>query len=213
MLNPIPQVPQYELVAKIEKTKGLDGQLVARELGRLSVLRPGLEVWIVPPTMEGTRHTTVTEARDDFKKHGVLVSLEGIDDRTKATEVIGRYLLASKEQVAMATQLLDSTYDYDDESRGEAEETPDTLLNTGDSVWRAQDRGLKSIAFFDTKKGDLGCLESIKPGPAYDIWVIEGPYGRLEIPAVDDYVSSEDDECITLTLPQGFIEIVTGMSI
>ena len=94
MQNLAPRIPEYDLVAEISKAKGLDGQLVALELGRLSVLYPGLEVWIVPPALGGVRHSFVTEATDDFKKRGVLIRLEGVEDRTQATELVGRYLLA-----------------------------------------------------------------------------------------------------------------------
>ena len=174
MQNPTPRTPQYELVARIIKTKGLEGQLIAQELGDCSVLCPGMELWIVPPLLRGIRRTTVIEAQDDFKKHGVLITLEGVNDRTQASELAGRYLLASIEQVKAASQLLDPSFD----SGSNAE-----LLSSLSE--RATE--MKGTVFFDASYGDLGVLDSIKPGPAYDLWVVEGPYGHLEIPAVDDY--------------------------
>jgi 16S rRNA processing protein RimM len=53
----------------------------------------------------------------------------------------------------------------------------------------------------------LGTLQEVKPGPAYDIWVIDGPYGELEIPAVADYIAQQGAEQITLSLPRDFIEM------
>ncbi len=202
MQNPTPHTPQYELVAQINKTRGLDGQLVAQESGGLSVLYPGLEVWIVPPVCEGVRHTTVVEVQDDFKKHGVLIRLKGVADRTQATRLIGRYLLAHSEQIDTATQLLD--YGFDEGSEEVAPSSP-----------REHSMIQEGALFLDTFYGILGRLDSIKPGPAYDIWVIDGPYGRLEIPAVDDYISKETAEEtveeVTLSLPRGFVEI-TGIT-
>ncbi|MCL2750811.1 MAG: hypothetical protein FWE96_07445, partial [Coriobacteriia bacterium] len=101
MHDQTPRISEYDLVAEISKAKGLDGQLVALEMGRLSVLYPGLEVWIVPPTRDGVRRSTVIEAIDDFKKRGVLIRLEGVEDRTQATELVGRYLLVQRDGVGV----------------------------------------------------------------------------------------------------------------
>ena len=196
MQDLLPRTPEYDLVAEISKAKGLDGQLVALESGRLSVLYPGLEVWIVPPTLRGVRSTVITEAIDDFKKRGVLIRLEGIEERTQATELVGRYLLARTEQIKEATLIAGEEDGNDDDTVAPAgPEQP--LLTPGTS-------------FTDTAYGNLGILDSIKPGPAYQIWVIDGPYGQLDIPAVAEYILEEGVEQVTLTLPRGFIEITGG---
>jgi len=196
MQNLPPRVPEYDLVAEISKAKGLDGQLVALEMGRLSVLYPGLEVWVVPPVLDGVRHTVVTEASDDFKKRGVLIRLEGIDERTQATELVGRYLLAHTSQIEEAAQMADCGFDAEDDTAA-AMGVGLSLLTPG-------------TAFTDVAYGNLGILDSVKPGPAYKIWVIDGPFGQLEIPAVDEYILEEDIEQVTLTLPRGFIEMTGG---
>ncbi|MCL2808274.1 MAG: hypothetical protein FWD27_09030 [Coriobacteriia bacterium] len=209
MQNPTPRIPEYDLVAEICKTKGLDGQLVAQELGRLSVLRPGLEVWIVPPTLNGVRQTMVTEAIEDFKKRGVLIRLKGVEDRTQATELIGRSLLARLEQRNAAVMI------DDDEDEGLYREA------TSIAPHQRGNPGAVSVGthFVDTTYGDLGILEDIKAGPAYEVWVISGSYGILEIPAVDAYVASAisvaaetaaaaaDGRALRLALPKGFIEM------
>lgn len=225
--GPMPQTPRYELVAQIVKTKGLNGQLVAQEMGGLSILCPGLEVWVVPPTLEGVRHTVVLEAQDNFKKHGALISLDGVDDRTRASELIGRYLLAATEQVEAAVRLSDSQPDE------EGEGLPASLSKQADGEGKdvasaalpRQAKIAEGVSFVDEAYGDLGHLDSIKPGPAYDIWVVEGPHGRLEIPAVAEYLAAElvggsvrmgeagradagerTGEAVRLSLPYGFIE-------
>jgi len=191
-------------------------------LGRLSVLCPGLAVFIVPPTRDGVRHTVVTDAVDDFKKRGVLIRLEGVDDRTRATELVGRYLLASLEQVAEAMQV-----SADTQAQGISVSEPGGLRQPAGLNSRANCparapgpeathalgiRVSSSIAlthFTDTEYGELGILSDIKSGPAYEIWVIDGQYGELNIPAVAEYIVEESPEHITLSLPKGFVEITT----
>ena len=191
MQNPTPWNPPYELVAQISKTKGLSGQLVAQELGELSVLRLGLEVWVVPPPLEGVRHTVITELAANQQKPGVLLSLEGVTNRDEANELAGRYLLARISP------------DSQDQAQTIAQDGTESL---------SQDQGQVALGttFIDSAYGSLGQLISINPGPAYDIWVVEGSYGHLEIPAVDEYLVQEDggtNTVVHLALPPGFIEI------
>ncbi|MDR1358901.1 MAG: hypothetical protein LBJ48_06070, partial [Coriobacteriales bacterium] len=133
------------------------------------------------------RHTAVTLAQDDFKKRGVLIRLEGVESRTQASRLTGRYLLACIEQAEAAVRR--NSLEYDGESAGDSGES------------------LEGKLFIDTAYGNLGCLDAIKTGPAYAIWVVDGPYGRLEIPAVDTYIVEDEPGQTTLSLPPGFIEI------
>ena len=198
MQNPTPQVPEYELVAHISKAKGLNGQLVAHVLGELSVLYPGLEVWIVPPLLEGVRHTSITEVEVNKHKTGVLLSLDGVTDKTQAGTLAGRYLLAPAKKQDTGTSLLS-------QEEGEWDKRNVPLSHLPKET-------VSEMIFTDVTFGSLGALVDLKPGAAYDIWVIEGPYGHLEIPAVDAYVVSEDDTTIQLDLPAGFIEITSVAS-
>lgn len=205
--------PEFDLVAYISKTKGLDGRLVAQELGELSVLHAGLEVWVVPPALEGTRHTAITSLTRNEHKTGVVISLEGVTDRSQASALADRYLLARTsdlpkgdlpkgvstcrpELVSGPPQKLLNQVQHDMSQHDLFEESSEPCLPN-----------VTGTVFADTTYGALGSLESIKEGPAYDIWVIEGPYGHLEIPAVDEYIAEENSELVTLSLPQGFIEI------
>lgn len=169
------QTPRFELLAQIDKTKGLHGQLVAHEMNGLSVLHTGLKVWIVPPPLEGVRHTHITELKPH--KQGVLLSLSGIRNKSEASKLIGRYLLAPSNQALPSITHKDAC----------SEE-------------------LSEVLFSDTAYGELGKLRELKSGPAYEIWVVEGPYGQLEIPAVTEYIVEENSKNIVLTLPRGFIE-------
>lgn len=198
MTGPTPQVHRFELVARISKTIGLDGQLVAHEVGELSVLRPELEVWVVPPALEGVRHTTIAGVRLDKHKSGVLLNLEGVDDRTEAGKLVERYLLAKTEDLALNKSERTNLYSDEHSSFDEPyeEELEAFALVPG-------------THFVDTNSGPLGILESTKSGPAYDIWVVQGSLGTLEIPAVDAYVESISQKEVRLSLPAGFIEITS----
>lgn len=226
MQSPTPRISPYELVAQISKTKGLDGQLVAQELGGLSVLRAGLEVWIVPPTLEGIRHTVIAELVENKQKDGLLLKLEGVDNRTQASELADRYLLARVAQgksVGADAHCDAGAHDCGTLSTGDALSGKQEITQESDSQGFAQNSDLlleqtahdpqqqqqltQTLAFVDANYGALGALDFLKPGPAYDIWVIEGPYGRLEIPAVDAYVVEEDSQAVRLALPAGFVEI------
>lgn len=219
--GPTPYQPEYEQVAQISKTKGLDGQLIAHELGGLSVLRPGLEVWIVPPTLRGIRHTQVASIQRDQHKQGVVLYLEGIDDRTQASELLDRYLLAKvpegsrRPSWSLSTDS-ERTLDHDEgnntlqDAHGEVGEYSSQATGS-DEPWTREDTltPAKDLSFSDVTHGELGILTQVKQGPAYDIWVIEGPYGVLEVPAVEAYLVEEDEEKLVLDLPKGFIEMTS----
>lgn len=203
MQNPSSQQRQYELVAQISKAKGLNGQLIAHELGGLSVLYPGLEVWIVPPMLEGIRHTFITEVVDHPHKQGVTIRLEGVDGRDQTKDLAERYLLARTEDLIEEEPDFDEDADdedgfFDDFEEGESSDEPMPSASAA----------RLGMQFTDTTQGELGVLIQIKPGMQYNTWVIEGPFGLLDIPAVDAYIAKSDATTITLTLPKGFIEIV-----
>lgn len=213
MPSPTPATHHYELIAQISKTKGLDGQLIAQEMGGLSILRPGLEVWVVPPTLRGIRHTRVASVQRDKHKQGVVLYLEDVDDRTKASELPGRYLLAHmpEEGVRPSWTLSSSSEDGSclDDEYDDPQEQYDAEDDEGYWPEEAADEDVGTVVFRDITNGDLGILTHVKQGPAYDIWVIEGPHGILEIPAVEEYVAEEGDDLLVLDLPKGFIEITS----
>lgn len=197
----MPWVPAFDLVAQIGKTKGLDGQLVAQETGRLSILRPGLEVWIVPPTLAGVRQTVVSEVIQDSSKRGLLIRLEQITNRTEAQELAGRYLLARTEPGYSAATAAAAA--AGGQASSKARQAPGKEAD-------AIPEDVPRVRFSDINYGELGTLLEVRDGPAYDIWVVAGPYGLLEIPAVDAYLLDEQANMIRLSLPKGFIEITTN---
>lgn len=63
----------------------------------------------------------------------------------------------------------------------------------------------RSVA--DTAKGDLGSIVEVMESPAHDIWVVDGPYGEVLIPAVEAIVLDiPEDGAIEVVVPDGLIE-------
>lgn len=65
-------------------------------------------------------------------------------------------------------------------------------------------------AVTDVSLGFVGNVVDVLEGPEYDTWVLEGPYGEVMVPAVDDYVLDfpDDEEApIRVDLPQGLVDL------
>lgn len=69
------------------------------------LLRPGLEVHVVPPTLRGVRTTRVASVRDGGS--GQAVRLAGVDSLGQSEELCGRYLLVDE------TDLPDNLFVHD----------------------------------------------------------------------------------------------------
>lgn len=68
-----------------------------------------------------------------------------------------------------------------------------------------------SIGFevVDERYGSLGTITQIIQTPANDVWVVNGPYGEVLVPVVDEVVVSlpeTDDEPITTKIMDGLID-------
>ena len=54
--------------------------------------------------------------------------------------------------------------------------------------------------------GDLGTIVDIMVGSAQDVWVVDGPFGEVLIPAVDEFVLGYDAEgTIVVRVPNGTV--------
>ncbi len=59
----------------------------------------------------------------------------------------------------------------------------------------------------DERYGALGTIDEILVGVANDVWVIQGPYGEVLVPVVDEVVSPPDGEGpIRVSVPAGTID-------
>ncbi len=78
----------------------------------------------------------------------------------------------------------------------------DFMLHDGASVI-----GCKVI---DDRCGDIGRVVAVVRGPAQDIWQVEGDRCEVLVPAVEELVTSMDEDTIRVSLPVGLVELGDG---
>ncbi|NLG11076.1 MAG: 16S rRNA processing protein RimM [Coriobacteriaceae bacterium] len=165
-------IDAYSLIARVTKAQGLHGEVVVVPTDGLPfLLHEGLSVWIVPPTLQGVRHTQVLAIRSLAKGWGIM--LGGITDAAAAYQLVGRHLLAA-------------TADLPEHK----EESSVSLL------------GLKVK---DQKYGDLGLIVDQLQTPAHPLWVVQGPYGEVLIPVVDEFIACFYQDRVEVRLPEGLV--------
>ena len=58
----------------------------------------------------------------------------------------------------------------------------------------------------DEEHGELGSISEVLTGAANDVWVVEGPYGEVLVPVVDEFVvSCEQTGPLRVRVPQGTV--------
>ena len=92
------QTPYLKL-ARIVKTRALNGEVMATAADGLPFcLYEGLQVWIVPPENGIQRQTAVISISDESES-SAFICLDGYDNIDAAQKLVGRYLLAKREDV------------------------------------------------------------------------------------------------------------------
>lgn len=60
----------------------------------------------------------------------------------------------------------------------------------------------------DVEHGSLGEITEVLVGPTQNVWVIEGSFGQVMMPAVDEFIIEAPVEGpITVSIPQGLIRL------
>ena len=63
----------------------------------------------------------------------------------------------------------------------------------------------------DSELGSLGTIEEVMVGPANDVWVIDGPFGEVLLPVVDEVVSDvANTGPILVRAPKGSVRHTGG---
>lgn len=109
---------------------------------------------------------------------GPLVLFDGIDSISSAQGLVGTQVLVARESLPEGW---------------------------GDEV---EDEGVEGYSVVDVTRGVLGeIVETIITG-ANDVWVVEGPYGEVLIPVIDDVVIcvDEDEATIEVRLLDGLLD-------
>lgn len=67
---------------------------------------------------------------------------------------------------------------------------------------------LQGVQVTDARLGDLGTLEDMFTTPAHDVYVVQGRFGEVLIPAVEQFVREVDTEArrMLVDLPQGLVD-------
>jgi len=107
-------------------------------------------------------------------KKGILLSLEGIDNKTLAENFIGSEILIARDQLP--------------EPEGD--------------TWYWQD--LIGLDVFDNKKGFIGRVKEIFSTGAHDILVVMDKNNETLVPMHKQFVKSIDAKAIEVTLPEDF---------
>ncbi|MBS6386267.1 MAG: 16S rRNA-processing protein [Atopobium sp.] len=60
----------------------------------------------------------------------------------------------------------------------------------------------------DIEHGSLGEISEVLIGPTQNVWVLEGPFGQVMMPAVDEFIKEAPAEGpITVSIPQGLLRL------
>ena len=60
----------------------------------------------------------------------------------------------------------------------------------------------------DVEHGSLGEITEVLVGPTQNVWVIEGSFGQVMMPAVDEFIIKAPAEGpITVSIPQGLLRL------
>lgn len=90
---------EYELVARVGKARGLEGEVTATAAGDLPFsVHAGLLVHVVPPTLYGARELTVSSV-EDGPGSTYRLRFEEIDTIDDAEQLAGRFLLAAEDDL------------------------------------------------------------------------------------------------------------------
>ena len=171
---------RYRRIAQITRAKGLTGEVVVVSDYNLPLhFWQGRKPAIVPPDFKLPRFAPVTAATP-FKGDGAagdtsILKLSGIDDRTTAQQLVGRYLLLPKSD---CTDL--------------------------ESFVQESAVGLEVIS---VKHGSIGTIIEERLGKAQELWVVDGAYGEVLIPVVEDFIVALDEKTVTVELPEGLLEL------
>lgn len=159
-------IPPLLVVGRLARAHGVRGEVAVQLLTEVeSRFEPGSELLLGPA---GERRLTVKAARPH---HGrLLVTFEGIDDRTKAEALGGLFLMVPRED---APSLPEGRY------------------------WIHELVGLE-VRHEDGRV--LGRLLDVVANPANDLWVVDAGDREVLIPALKEVIVGIDLEAGTATI-------------
>lgn len=101
-------------------------------------MHEGLKVAVVPPQLKGSRWHKVAEATDDGRA-GQLVSLSGVDSIDGAQGLVGRYVLASRDDLPEDFELKNAELlvgrEVEDSELGLSGTITEVMVGPANDVW------------------------------------------------------------------------------
>lgn len=165
--------PSYRIICSVAKARGAHGEVVCVPVDGLPLLlRPGLTVHVVPPSLDGPRTGVVEHVAN--RDRGQAVTVSSIRSMEDAERVVGRYLLVREDEL------------------------PDDLLVHDPAA-------LVGLPVADVALGELGEIVSVMQGPANDVWEVEGPYGQVLVPVVEEFIRDVGPDGVLMALPDGLV--------
>lgn len=75
-----------------------------------------------------------------------------------------------------------------------------------EDVWLQDREAVLGLPVRDVALGFVGHVCDVLPGPQNDVWVLEGPYGEVLVPAVPQLLVELGPEGAVFSLPSGLVE-------
>lgn len=160
----------WTAIARVLSTHGLKG-----EVSVVSASGASLSVFVgknvwLVPPPEHHRSGLITQVRD-VAAGKTLLTIDTLRDLDSAHSAVGTSVLVRSCDVP--------------QSWIPPEEDPDNMLG---------------FMVIDTEKGALGTIDETIVTGANDVWVVQGDYGQVLIPVIDDVVVSIDRETHTVRI-------------
>jgi ribosomal 30S subunit maturation factor RimM len=224
---------RYRRIAQIAKVKGLNGEVVVVPTDGLPFhgtdgapfCAEGVRVFIVPPDHNLIRETRVLRATE--RGDGLLLALKDVRDRTTAQRLQGRYLLAEVGEANGGTRepspcpkvghgdgsCVPPFASQKGRPSTPTPPDPDPALKPTPATSAASatpppvPSPAVGLEVEDKTAGYVGTVIEERLGAAQTLWVVQGPFGAVLIPAVDAFVDSWDAHTVHMKLPVGLLEL------
>ena len=162
-------------IGKVTGVHGLGGNLKVWSFAEsIDTFSPGMEILL--KTEEEKEGQSYTIVRATPHKKGILLFLEGVDNRNLAEALVGKQILISRDQ----------------------------LPEPEEDTWYWQD--LLGMDVFDHQRGFIGKITDIFPTGANDVLVVTDKERETLVPMHRHFVESVDIETHTVktTLPEDY---------
>ena len=189
MLKDSPQSTHFATIARIHRAHGKDGEVSVKAVGTLpfSILLSILEsteLWLTPPPLQN-RCLKLRTSRNAGDR--LLVSFEGVHNRSEARELTGRDIVIDRRTVCA------------------------NLLEEFDAVNFASENEKDfalGYAVDSDNHGHLGEITQVIETGANLVWVVQGPQGEVLLPVIDDVVIDVDHQtqAVQVTVLKGLID-------